>query len=71
MIWDFIFKALFGLFVILVWAYLLVFIDWLSARSKREVPSGLFVAGTWLSILAVSWMMCYGVGSFVIDLFFR
>lgn len=68
-IWDFVFRALFGLFIIIGWAYILVFIDWLSLKVVKKMNSNWFVLGIWTSIFAISWMMCYGVGSFVIDLF--
>lgn len=70
-IWDFLMRGILGLFVMMALAYLLVFVDWASSKIRKEIPTGIFVAGTWFSIFVASWMMCYGAGSFVIDLFFR
>ena len=67
---EFILKGAVGLGLLLIWAYLIVFVDWFSAKLKRGLPEGWFVAVVWFSIAIVSWLMCYGTGSLFFDLFF-
>ena len=68
---EFILKGAVGLGLLLIWAYLMVFVDWLSTKLKKGLPEGFFVAGIWFSIVAVLWLMCYGTGSLFFDVFFR
>lgn len=68
--WDFILKGAVGLGLLLIWAYLMVFVDWLGTKLKRGLPEGFFVAGIWVSIAMVTWLMCYGTGSLFFVLLF-
>lgn len=68
--WDFILKGAVGLVLLLILAYLMVFVDWLSTKLKRGLPETWFVAGVWLSIAVVSWLLCYGAGSLFFVLLF-
>lgn len=68
--WDFILKGAVGLVLLLIWAYLMVFVDWLGTKLKRGLPEGFFVAGIWFSIVVIAWLLCYGTGSLFFDLFF-
>lgn len=68
---EFILKGVVGLGLLLIWAYLMVFVDWLSTKLKKGLPEGWFVAGVWFSIAVVSWLMCYGTGSLFFDLLFK
>lgn len=68
---DFILKGAVGFGLLLILAYLMVFVDRLSTKLKRGLPEGWFVAGVWFSIAVVSWLMCYGAGSLFFYLLFR
>ena len=68
---EFILKGAVGLGLLLIWVYLMVFVDWLGTKLKKGLPEGCFVAGIWLSIVVLSWLMCYGMGSLFFDVFFR
>ena len=67
---EFILKGAVGLGLLLIWAYLMVFVDWLGIKLKKGLPEGCFVAGIWFSIVVFSWLMCYGTGSLFFDVFF-
>lgn len=68
---EFILKGAVGLGLLLIWVYLMVFVDWLGSKLKKGLPEGWFVAGIWFSIAVVSWLMCYGMGSLFFDVFFK
>ena len=67
---TFILEGAIGFVLLLIWAYLIVFVDWLGAKLRKELPEGCFIAGVWFSIAVFAWLMCYGTGSLFFDIFF-
>ena len=67
---EFVLKGAVGLGLLLIWAYLIVFVDWLGTKLRKRLPEGWFVTGIWFSITVISWLMCYGTGSLFFDVFF-
>lgn len=68
---EFTSKGMIGLGLLLTWAYLIIFVDWLSTKLKKGLPRGCYDAGVWFSVAVISWLMCYGAGSLFFDIFFR
>ena len=68
---EFILKGAVGLGLLLIWVYLIVFVDWLGTKLKKRLPEEWFIAGIWFSIVVISWLLCYGTGSLFFDLFFK
>lgn len=72
MIWlDFIFRALFGIFILVACSGLIGLIDIIFEKMGKEIPPLVFNLAVWGLVLMGGWALCYGIGDFFIEVFFR